>query len=107
MTYPPPLYDGATGEISATVKPGAAAPEERSCPAGTFVYVPRATPHTFKVTSSEPGKKLNLFAPAAIVGFFEELAAAEAAGNAEPELLDQIARRNHMKVLGPVPETYL
>ncbi len=81
--------------------------EERSCPAGTFVYVPRATPHTFKVTSSNPGKKLNLFAPAAMVGFFEELADAEASGTADPDLLDQIAQRNHMDVLGPVPETYL
>lgn len=81
--------------------------EQRSCPAGTFVYVPRATPHTFKVTSSGPGKKLNLFAPAAMVGFFEELAVAEADGTADAELLGRIAERNHMDVLGPVPETYL
>lgn len=41
------------------------------CPPGAFVYVPRAVPHTFKVTSSVPGKKLNLFTPAGMVGFFE------------------------------------
>src|SRR5688572_4822988 len=50
------------------------------CPPGTFVYVPSGAAHTFKVVSESPGKKLNLFAPAAMQGFFEELAAAEAAG---------------------------
>ena len=77
------------------------------CPPGTFVYVPRDTPHTFKVVSSTAGKKLNLFSPAAMVGFFEELASAEAAGNVGPELLGAIATRNNMEVVGPVPETYL
>jgi mannose-6-phosphate isomerase-like protein (cupin superfamily) len=77
------------------------------CPPGTFVYVPRAQPHTFKVVSTGPGKKLNLFSPAAMVGFFEELCAAEASGQVTPELLDAIASRNHMDVVGPVPDTYL
>ncbi len=54
-----------------------------------------------------PGKKLNLFSPAAMLGFFEELAAAEATGNVTPELLDAIAARNNMEMLGPVPATYL
>jgi hypothetical protein len=83
--------------------------EERQelCPPGTFVYVPREVPHTFKVVSTGPGKKLNLFSPAAMVGFFEELSAAEASGQVTPELLDVIASRNHMGVVGPVPDTYL
>jgi quercetin dioxygenase-like cupin family protein len=77
------------------------------CPPGSFVYVPRAVPHTFQVVSQTPGRKLNLFTPAGMVGFFEDLAAAEAAGTATPELLDDIAARHHMEVLGPVPDTYL
>lgn len=77
------------------------------CPPGTFVYVPKATPHTFKVVSEGPGKKLNLFTPAAMTQFFEELAETEAAGTATPELLDEIARRSHMEIVGPVPDTYL
>jgi mannose-6-phosphate isomerase-like protein (cupin superfamily) len=80
---------------------------QQLCPPGTFVYVPRGVPHTFQVTSPGPGKKLNLFSPAAMVGFFEDLATAEAAGTATPELLDQIAERHDMEVLGPVPESYL
>ncbi len=31
----------------------------------------------------------------------------EAAGTATPELLDEIAARHHMEVVGPVPDTYL
>jgi mannose-6-phosphate isomerase-like protein (cupin superfamily) len=81
--------------------------EQTHCPPGTFVYVPRATPHTFKVVSSGPGKKLNLFSPAAMTEFFEELAGAEATGSATPEVLDQIASRSDMEILGPVPATYL
>jgi mannose-6-phosphate isomerase-like protein (cupin superfamily) len=78
-----------------------------ACPAGSFVYVPRGIAHTFQVTSPTAGRKLNLFAPAGMVGFFEDLADAERAGTATPELLDEIGARHHMEVLGPVPETYL
>jgi mannose-6-phosphate isomerase-like protein (cupin superfamily) len=77
------------------------------CPPGTFVYVPRGAPHTFKVISQGPGKKLNIFAPAAMQGFFEELAAAEAAGSVSPDDLEAISARHHMEVVGPVPDTYL
>ena len=81
--------------------------KQQLCPAGTFVYVPKNTPHTFKVVSDGPGTKLNLFSPAAMVPYFEELAAAEAAGTVTPELLDGIADRSNVEVLGPVPDTYL
>lgn len=77
------------------------------CVPGSFVYVPPNVMHTFVVVSEEPGKKLNLFSPAAMVGFFEELAAAEANGTATPERLDEISERNHMGIIGPVPDTYL
>ncbi len=80
---------------------------EQLCPPGTFVYVPQEVPHTFRVVSAGAGQKLNLFSPAAMVGYFEELALAEAAGTATPELLDSIAARHQMDVLGPVPDTYL
>ena len=46
--------------------------EQRVCPAGSFVYVPRGTVHTFKVVSAEPGTKRNLFTPAGMVRFFED-----------------------------------
>jgi quercetin dioxygenase-like cupin family protein len=75
------------------------------CGPGSFVYVPPHVAHTFVVVSDEPGKKLNLFSPAAMVGFFEELAEAEADGTATPERLSDISERKHMGIVGPVPET--
>ena len=80
---------------------------QEECPPGTFVYVPRGAAHTFKVVSESPGKKLNLFAPAAMQGFFEDLAAAEAGGTVLPGDLEAISGRHHMQVVGPVPDTYL
>lgn len=80
---------------------------QQLCPPGTFVYVPEDTPHTFRVVSEGPGKKLNLFSPAAMVGYFAELAAAEAAGTVTPELLEGIASRSNVEVLGPLPDSYL
>ena len=80
---------------------------QEHCPAGTFVYVPRGMAHTFKVVSPGPGRKLNIFSPAAMVGFFEQLAEAEASGRASPELVDEIATRHQMEVVGPVPASYL
>jgi len=49
----------------------------------------------------------NLFSLAAMVGFFEELAEAEAKGTPTPELLAEISERNHMGIVGPVPDSYL
>ena len=83
--------------------------EERQdlCGPGSFVYVPPNVVHKFVVVSAEPGTKLNLFSPAAMVEFFEELAEAEANGTATPERLREISERNRMGIVGPVPDTYL
>ena len=74
------------------------------CLPGAFVYVPAGMPHTFQVVSSTPGKKLNLFSPAAMETFFEELAAAR---DPDEAVLAAIAERAGMDVVGPVPEGYL
>lgn len=80
---------------------------QHRCPTGSFVYVPRGVVHTFQVAAAGPGKKLNLFSPAAMVAFFEELAVAEASGTAAPDMLGEIAERNQMEIVGPVPDSYL
>ena len=80
---------------------------EQVCGPGTFVYVPRGMPHTFQVVSEQPGVKLNLFTPAAMIGFFEELSSAKGAFTTTPDLLERIAARHNMTVVGPVPDTYL
>ena len=79
--------------------------EDFDCPAGSFVFVPRGTVHTFQ--SSEPdSRKLNLYTPAGMVGYFDELAEAITAGASESDL-DAISGRFDMEVVGPVPEGYL
>lgn len=80
--------------------------EEILCPAGSFVYIPAGAVHGFRVGAA-PSKKLNLYVPEAMIGYFDELAAAVAAGNADGERLGAIAQRYGMEVLGPVPDGYL
>ena len=75
------------------------------CPAGSFVYVPRGMTHTFQ-TLEAGSRKLNLYTPAGMVGYFDALADGIAAGLDEAGL-DAIAERFAMDVVGPVPEGYL
>lgn len=80
---------------------------EHRCPAGSFVFVAAGVEHGFRV-GDVPSRKLNLYAPAAMLGYFEALAAAQVTG--EPltdDALAALAERNGMTVLGPVPEGYL
>jgi quercetin dioxygenase-like cupin family protein len=79
---------------------------ETRCPAGSFVYIPAGAVHGFRVGTME-SKKLNLYVPEAMVGYFDELAAAIATGDADDEILGAIAERYGMEVLGPVPEGYI
>src|SRR5256885_1413292 len=74
---------------------------EVACPAGSFVFIPAGMRHGFKV-GDRPSKKLNFYFPAAMVGYFDELSAALARGEAE-EALAAIATRHAMEIVGPVP----
>lgn len=78
---------------------------EFRCPAGSFVYVPAGTLHGFRVGPVE-SRKLNLYVPEAMVGYFDELAAAIRSGEIDEPRLGAIAQRYGMEVLGPVPEGY-
>jgi mannose-6-phosphate isomerase-like protein (cupin superfamily) len=80
--------------------------EEYVCPAGSFIYIPAGVPHGFRV-GTVPSRKLNIYAPAAMVGYFDELAAAIARDEMDDETLGEIARRYGMEVIGPVPEGYV
>ena len=75
------------------------------CPAGSFVFVPKGMRHTFQ-TLDRDSRKLNLYTPAGMVGYFDELAAGITSGMDE-DALDEIAERYAMEVVGPVPEGYL
>lgn len=81
--------------------------QEHICPAGSFVYIPAGVEHGFRVGGS-PSRKLNLYAPAGMTGYFEELAGANASGTAlDDDELTAIAARYGVRVLGPVPQEYL
>lgn len=80
--------------------------DETDCPAGSFIYVPAGIRHGFRV-GDVPSRKLNLYAPAAMVGYFDDLSEAIRTGTAEPGRLEEIAERYGMHVIGPVPEGYL
>ena len=80
--------------------------EEFLCPAGTFIFIPAGIPHGFRV-GRFASRKLVLYAPAAMVGYFEDLSEAIRNGAADDEVLGEIADRYSMKVIGPVPEGYL
>jgi mannose-6-phosphate isomerase-like protein (cupin superfamily) len=80
--------------------------EEHRCPAGSFILIPSGLRDGFRV-GDVPSRKLNLYAPAEMVGYFDDLSAAMGSGEADPARLDDIARRHGMEVVGPVPEGYL
>lgn len=81
--------------------------EQTRCPAGSFVYIPRAVRHGFRV-GDVPSRKLNIFLPAAMIGYFDELASANAApGGADEATFSRIAERYAVEMLEPVPEGYL
>jgi mannose-6-phosphate isomerase-like protein (cupin superfamily) len=80
--------------------------EQIACPAGSFVYIPAGAVHGFRV-GAVASRKLNLYVPEAMVGYFDELAAAISSGDTDDERLAAIAERYGMEVVGPVPEGYL
>jgi quercetin dioxygenase-like cupin family protein len=79
---------------------------EVTCPAGSFIFIPAGMRHGFRV-GSVASRKLNLFFPAAMVGYFDELSAAIRDEDVDDAHLEDIARRHSMEIVGPVPETYV
>jgi mannose-6-phosphate isomerase-like protein (cupin superfamily) len=75
---------------------------EFACPAGSFIFIPAETPHGFRV-GNVPSRKLNLYTPAAMVGYFDEISVE---GALDPDALSEIAERYGMEVIGPVPDGY-
>lgn len=80
--------------------------ETIQCPAGSFVHIPAGTVHGFRVGPTQ-SRKLNLYVPQAMIGYFDELAAAIKANDVDDARLRAIAVRYGMEVLGPAPEGYL
>ena len=79
---------------------------EAICPAGSFIFIPAGIEHGFRV-GAVASRKLNLYMPAAMVGYFDEIADAGRTGNMDEDALTRIAERYAMKIIGPVPEGYV
>lgn len=80
--------------------------QEWRCPAGSFIYIPAGVTHGFRVGDA-PSSKLNLYLPAAMVGYFDDLSEALSTGDDDPSRVERIATRYNMEVVGPVPESYV
>jgi quercetin dioxygenase-like cupin family protein len=80
--------------------------EEVACPAGSFIFIPRGVKHGFRV-GGVPSRKLNFYFPAAMTGYFDDLAAAIRQGEVDDGSLAEIARRHSMEVVGPAAERYV
>ena len=77
---------------------------ETLCPAGSFIFIPPGVEHGFRVGQVQ-SRKLNLYVPAAMIGYFDEIAAA--AGGLDKDGLVKLAAKYSMEVTGPVPRGYI
>jgi quercetin dioxygenase-like cupin family protein len=67
---------------------------------GSFVFVPRGTPHTFQNVGSDDARMLLIFTPAGIERLFESAAAAGVT-SAEQEAWASAAREAQTEMVGP------
>jgi quercetin dioxygenase-like cupin family protein len=72
--------------------------ERAAAPAGSFVFVPRGTPHGFVNAGSEPARILVLFTPSGMERFFDRFAALDAF---DPSAFREIGASVGMDVVGP------
>lgn len=80
--------------------------EEHVCPTGSFIFIPAGVPHGFRVSAVQ-SRKLNLYSPAAMVGYFDDLSAALTRGEVDDPALAEVAKKHAMEVIGPVPDGYV
>jgi len=80
--------------------------EECRCPAGSFIFIPSGVPHGFRVGQA-PSRKLNFYFPAAMMGYFDDLAAVLTRANVTDDELDRIAEAHQMRIVGPPSERYV
>ena len=67
-------------------------------PPGSFVFVPRGTPHCFQNIADSPARILVMFTPAGMERFFDRFAALSAP---DPDAFAQIGGPLGMEVVGP------
>ncbi len=76
------------------------------CPAGSFIFIPQGVRHGFRV-GDVASRKLNLYFPASMVGYFDELAQALQRESVSEGELAGIAEAHGMEIVGPPSERYV
>ena len=74
--------------------------ELHDAPAGSFIFVPRGTPHCFQNSGEQDARILVMFTPAGMERFFDRFAAL-GAGPPDPGAFKSIGGEVGMEVLGP------
>jgi quercetin dioxygenase-like cupin family protein len=77
-----------------------AASQMFDAPQGSFMFIPRGTPHCFQNVGDEPATLLVMFTPAGMERFFEGIATM-APGPPDPAAYHAIAGAAGMHVVGP------
>jgi mannose-6-phosphate isomerase-like protein (cupin superfamily) len=72
--------------------------QETACGPGSFIFIPKGARHGFRVGNLR-SRKLMLFVPGAMEGYFHGMAQALTSGDVSDELQAEIASRNNMEVL--------
>ncbi len=72
--------------------------EIRAAPAGSFVFVPRGTPHSWQNVGDRPARILIHFTPSGMERFFDGFAALESPGSAA---FETVGADVGMEVVGP------
>jgi uncharacterized RmlC-like cupin family protein len=68
--------------------------------AGSFVFVPRRTPHRFQNVGAQPARIIVVFTPSGMERFFDRFAALPA-GAVDPDAFASIGAEVGMDVVGP------
>jgi quercetin dioxygenase-like cupin family protein len=71
-----------------------------SAPPGSFVFVPRGTPHCFQNVGAQPARIIVMFTPSGMERFFDRFAALPA-GPVDPDAFAGIGAEVGMDVIGP------
>jgi quercetin dioxygenase-like cupin family protein len=74
--------------------------ELHETPPGTFVFIPRGTPHAFQNVGSDTARLLLVFTPSGMERFFERIAA-EGSRVRDPAVFAAMGREVGMEVVGP------
>ena len=97
--FGPPLHTHAKEDELFYVLSGEFAIQLGECvevaPAGSFVFIPKDAPHTYRNMRAEPGELLGIVSPAGLEGLFEAL------HGADPATAEELMTRHAMSLVGP------